>query len=205
MSEAISAAFVTAERELLQKKYVNSTTMITQEPISSIPRENFFVTEDNYAWDIEELVQALSSNSGVMRNPLSKHLFSESDIQSILAHRLGQPLRPMQEAQHHMRKGFRPATIDWIVKLGRIMVLDQSDDAGPSRDAIDEFLAYVATLPKTERRAIDTLKVPASDRHTGQAYDYTVGESVRDAKANTTCFHKVGDFLSQAGPYLRKQ
>ncbi|KAF2866049.1 hypothetical protein BDV95DRAFT_611926 [Massariosphaeria phaeospora] len=205
LSAAISSAFTAVERELGQRKYVNSTTMITEEPLSSIPRENFLVTEDNYAWDISELVSSISANSGIMRNPLSKQIFTSTDIHAILAHPLGQGLRPLQEAQNRMRKGFRPATLEAIEKLGKVMLQDQSSDGAPSRNAMDGFLAYLATLPAVERKAVDDLKVPAADRHTGQAYDYTVGEAVRDAKANTTCFHKVGDFLSQAAPYLRRQ
>ncbi|ORY17009.1 hypothetical protein BCR34DRAFT_622179 [Clohesyomyces aquaticus] len=192
LAATVSVAFATAERELLQKQYVNKFTMLLEEPISTIPRDRFLVTEDNYAWDMEELTQSLASNGGVMRNPLSRQLFSESDIRSILSHPLGKRLQQMQEAQHQLKQGFRVATLDWIEKLGSIMVQDQTEDAGPSRHAMDEFLAYAATLPQRERLAIDTLKIPASDRHTGQAYDYTVGES-------------VGDFLSQAAPYLRRQ
>jgi hypothetical protein len=36
-----------------------------------------------------------------------------------------------------------------------------------SREAIDEFLAYLATLPDAEQQAIDKLSVPARDSHTG--------------------------------------
>ncbi|KAF2737631.1 hypothetical protein EJ04DRAFT_430542 [Polyplosphaeria fusca] len=205
LSGAVSKAFATVERECLQKQYANSTTMTTLEPIASIPRDAFFVSEDNYAWDMEELVQALACNGGVMRNPLSRDLFSNADIEAILDHPMGRQLRPMQEAQHRMQHGFRPSTVAWISKLGSILLNEQSSDAASSRAAIDEFLAYMATLPAAERQAVDALKIAASDGHTGQAYDYTVGDSVRDAKMNTTCFHKVGDFLAQAASYLGRR
>jgi hypothetical protein len=68
----------------------------------------------------------------------------------------------------------------------------------------DEFVAYLATLPKAEQEAIDRLRVPARDSHTGQAFDCTIGDAVRDAKANRICVHKTGDLLSQAATYLRK-
>lgn len=196
LTSELTAAFQAVERDQLQKRYENSKTLVNQDPISEISPQNFFVTEDNYAWDLEELVQCISTNGGVMRNPLSRHLFSDADIHAILAHPLGHRLRQMREAQDQMRGEFRLATIDWIEKLGSIMLADQSNDASPSLKAIDEFLAYAATLPDDERQAVNELKVPATDQHTRQEYDYSVGESVREAKAGTTCFHKVSALLS---------
>lgn len=60
-------------------------------------------------------------------------------------------------------------------------------------------------VPEAEQKALDGLKCPAKDSHTGQSYDFAVGEAVRDAKGNRVCFHKTGDFLKQAGTYLRKK
>jgi hypothetical protein len=190
MQQFSTAALTHIEREYLRKKYVNSETMLDNR-IEDIPKRNFFVSEDNYAWDMEELAQAIASNDGVMRNPLSRQMFSESDIRMMLTHPLGQRLKPLQVAQSQLKKGVRPATIDRIEKLGRIMLADQSADAAPCREAIDEFQAYVATIPELEQKTINSLKIPARDGYSGQPFDYTIGESVRDAKANTTCFHKV--------------
>jgi hypothetical protein len=224
MQHLSAAALTRIERDRLGKKYVNSETMFG-DAIEDILQEKFFVTEDNYAWDMSELSQALSVNDGIMRNPLSKELFSESDIRNILAHPLGQSLKPIRLAQNDLKKGVRSATIDIIETLARTMLDDQSQDAAPSLKGIDEFLAYVASLPDNEQDTIQKLKIPGKDSHTGQAFDYTVGESVRDGKANVTCFHKVsaalcqcfasreadadteqvGDFLSQAATYLKIQ
>ena len=190
MKQLSAAALSQIERQYMRKKYVNSETMLG-DAIEDIPKLNFFVSEDNYAWDMDELAQAIASNDGVMRNPLSRQMFSESDIRMILAHPLGKRLKPLQMAQSQLKKGVRPATIDRIEKLGRIMLADQGVDAASSRTAMDEFLAYVVTIPDSEQKTINSLKIPAIDGHSGQAFDYTIGESVRDAKANTTCFHKV--------------
>lgn len=198
MQKHAVAALAHIEREHLQKKYVNSETMLGDK-VADIPKRNFFVSEDNYAWDMEELAQAITSNEGVMRNPLSRQMFSESDIRTILNHPLGKALRPLQLAQSQMKKGVRPATIDWIAKLGQILLEDQSVATLPSRKAMDEFQAYVATLPELEQKTIDSLKIAAKDRHTGQPFDYTIGESVRDAVANVTCLHKVLLFRPDQG------
>ncbi|KAE8452969.1 hypothetical protein EG329_012156 [Mollisiaceae sp. DMI_Dod_QoI] len=192
------------EREYLEKQYVNSETMLGDD-ISDIPKENFFVSEDNYAWDMDELAQAITANDGVMRNPLSKQLFTDSDIRQILAHPLGQRLKPMQLKQNQLKQGVRSATIEWVAKVGKIMLEDQSVDTAPSRHALDEFQAYVVTLPQSEQETIKSLKIPGIDSTSRQPFDYTIGESVRDAIANTTCLHKVGDFLSQAARYLKSQ
>ncbi|KAF2728194.1 hypothetical protein EJ04DRAFT_449821 [Polyplosphaeria fusca] len=186
------------------KTYVNDETMVMCEPVKDIPRENFWVTEDNYAWDMEELVNSISSNGGVMRNPLSRVMFTPKDIRGIVSHPLGKPLAALQVQQHEMSKGVRQATIDHMEKLGKILLDDQTSDQLPSRHAIDEFMAYIATLPELEQKAIDGLKCPAKDTHTGQSYDTSIGEAVRDAKGNRVCFHKTGDFIQQAAVYLRQ-
>jgi hypothetical protein len=178
------------------------------DPVSEIPHDKFLVTEDNYAWDMSELVQAITASSGVMRNPLTKTMFTPQDIRRILAHQDGAALKPIRAKQESFRNGLattHPDTIRKISELGKVMLEDQTEDAAPSRKAMDEFLGYAATLPDKEQEALDNLKIPARDSHSRQAYDYTVGEAVNDAKSNVTCGHKVGDFLRQAAEYLGKQ
>ncbi|KAF2397167.1 hypothetical protein EJ06DRAFT_482544 [Trichodelitschia bisporula] len=192
------------EHELLGRTYVNDETMLG-DPISDIPRTNFYVTEDGYAWDMEELAQAITANSGVMRNPLSKQMFAANDIRAIVQHPLGKALAALQIEQSRLKQGVRDKTIDEMNKLWPVLLKDQSDNALDSRKATDEFLAYVATLPQAEQTALDGLRVPARDSHTGMAYDTTIGEAVRDAQGNRTCFHKTGDFIRQAAAHLRKQ
>lgn len=200
--EALSSeAFMHVEHEILKKKFHNDETMLG-DSIADIPRFRFLSTEDGYAWDMLELSQAITANGGVMRNPLSKNLFSPEDVKHILAHPLGKKLRPMLLSQAQMKKGVRPETINHIKNLGHALVEDKNEDAAASRKAVDEFLVYVATLPQEEQKVLNELKIPGRDSHTRMAFDYTVGESVRDAKANKTCFHKVGDFLIQAVAWL---
>ena len=160
--------------------------------IEDILREKFFVSEDNYAWDMEELSMAIKAGGGVMRNPLSKHMFTASDIRLILAHPLGQQLRKLNTEQERMKKGVRAETINKIDKLGRTMLNFQQVDTSPLREQIDEFQGYLLTLSDAEQKTITTLKIPGRDSTSGQAFDYTIAESVGDAKANVTCFHKVG-------------
>ncbi|KAF2179077.1 hypothetical protein K469DRAFT_731332 [Zopfia rhizophila CBS 207.26] len=196
-------ALMHIEHEYLEKTYVNDETMLG-DPAKEIPRKNFLVTEDNYAWDMEELTQAITSNGGVMRNPLSRQMFTPRDIRGIVLHPQGKQLAALQIEQHEMSKGVRPDTIEHLENLGKILLEDQSSDQLPSRHAIDGFMAYCATLPEVEQKALDGLKCPAKDSHTGQSYDFTIGEAVRDAKGNRVCFHKTGDFIKQAAAYLRQ-
>lgn len=220
----IDLALMHIEHEHLERNYANTETMLGDE-VKDIPRVNFLVTEDNYAWDMEELVQAITVGKGIMRNPLSKELFTPKDVKCILMHPSGKPLAALAVEQHTMSKGVRAQTIDEMEKLSNILLEDQSSDTIPSRKAVDEFLAYVATckynprqayafvifanisaaVPEFEQKAIEHLKCPAKDSHTGQAYDFSIGESVRDAKGNRVCFHKTGDFIKQAAVYLRQQ
>ena len=228
VSRATADALAIVERKHLKKKYANTETMLC-DPVEDIPAAHFFVSEDNYAWDMEELANALAVNGAVMRNPLSKQMFSEADIRNILAHPLGERLKPIQLGQDQLKGGVRPDTVAKVHALGKVLLADQTEDAAPSRGATDEFLAYVATLPTAEQKTLDELKIPARDSLNGQPYDCTIGQSVKDSKANLTCFHKVrvrssrsrchaesagetvltnekvGDFLCQAAAYLRTQ
>ncbi|KAF1961471.1 hypothetical protein CC80DRAFT_237981 [Byssothecium circinans] len=189
--------------ENLEKAYANDETMLG-DLIKDIPREDFYVTEDNYAWAMTELVQAITVNGGVMRNPLSRQMFTPKDIRGILVHPEGKSLVALQVKQDEMSKGVRPDTITEMEKLSRVLLDDDSRDQLPSRHAIDVFMAYIATLPELEQKAIDGLRCPAKDSHTGQNYDFSIGEAVRDAKANRVCSHKTGDFIKQAATFLRQ-
>jgi hypothetical protein len=184
-------AMMHIEHEQLGRKYVNDETMLG-DTIAEIPRSDFYVTEDNYAWSMDELVQAIASNNGVMRNPLSKHMFTPNDIRGILQHPLGKSLAALGIEQKKLKQGVRPKTIEEMEKMANIFMEDMAEDALRSRQAVDEFLAYLATLPAAEQKAIDNLSVPAKDSHTGQAFDGTIGETIRDAKGNKLCFHKAG-------------
>lgn len=214
-------ALMHMEHEQLGRNYANTETMYGDE-VKDIPRSNFFVTEDNYAWDMEELVAAIQAGSGVLRNPLSKQMFTPRDVKGIFMHPFAKPLAALAVEQKAMSKGVRPDTITRMERLSAILLEDQSADTLPSRHAVDEFLAYIATcmsklqhslgkytdtevVPDLEQKAIDGLKCPAKDSHTGQAYDSTIGEAVRDAKGNRVCFHKTGDFIGQAAAHLRQQ
>jgi hypothetical protein len=186
----IDAAMASLERQIFRRTYENHETMLG-DPVSEIPRRNFFVSEDNFAWDLEELVPSIQAQNGVMRNPLSRQMFSAHDIRRICGHPLGRCLIQLRQAQDQFRQGIHPDTITRVARLGRAMLDDQSNNIAPTLRAIDEFLAYAATLPQAEQDAIDSLKIPATDRHTNQPYDLTIGDCVRDVRANVVCSHKV--------------
>jgi hypothetical protein len=137
-------ALMHLEHENLERNYANTETMFGDE-VKDIPRANFYVTEDNYAWDMDELAQAITAGKGIMRNPLSKEMFTTKDIKGILSHPLGKDLAALAVEQHEMSKGVRTRTIDEMDKLAEVLLEDQSADTIPSRKAVDEFLAYVAT------------------------------------------------------------
>lgn len=192
------------EHEILKRNYLNSETMIEGIPISDIPRADFWASEDGYAWDMTELVQAIEANGGVMWNPLSRENFTVSDVEAIIRHPHGKRLAAMQVEQSQLSKGVRFETISRMRELARVVLDDQSVNSHPSHDAVDSFLACMATLPADEREALNKLRVPAVDSHTRAKFDMTIGDAVRDAKTNQICFHKAGDLLKQAADWLTK-
>lgn len=196
-------ALMHAEHEILGRKYLNDETMYGDE-VKDISRDNFLVTDDGYAWDMEELAQAITSGGGVMRNPLSKQMFTPTDIRAIVTHPLGAKLQALQIEQSKLSQGVRSKTIEEMEKMADVLLADMSDDQMASRQVVDAFLAYAATLPDQEQKALEGLRVPAKDTHTGQAFDCTIAEAVLDAQGNRVCFHKTGDFIRQAAAYLRK-
>jgi len=199
-----STAQMHVEHEVLRRTYICSETMYG-DPVAEIPRDRFWVSEDGYPWDMAELAQALTSNGGVMRNPLSRQLFNPSDVRAIVQHPLGKPLAALQVAQSELSRGVRPQTVDQLARMSAILLADYSADQIASRHVIDEFMTYVATLPEAEQKALDGLRVPATDSHTGLAFDFSIGEAVRDAQGNRVCIHKIGDFLGQAAKHLRQK
>ena len=196
-------ALMHIEHEILKRTYTNTETMYGDE-VSDILRSNFWVSEDNYAWDMEELAQAITSNGGIMRNPLTKQMFTAGDVRQITRHPMGKKLAALQVKQDELSQGIREGTIQQLESLAQVLLTDMTESQIPSRVAVDEFLAYAATLPQAEQTALDELRVPANDSHTGQAFDTSIGETVRDAQGNRICFHKTGDFIKQAAAYLRR-
>ena len=206
LAHICETAFMHIEHEVLGKKYQNEEGLtMLGDPIASIPRSNFWSTEDGYAWDMSELAQALQANKGVMRNPLSSQMFSADDVKAIVQHPEGKCLAALQLKQSQLSNGVRTTTIEALDRMAKVMLEDQSDDAAKSREAVDDFLAYAATLPGEEQATLNELRVPATDSHTGRQYDGSIGEAVADAKANRQCFHKTGDYLQQATRYLRSK
>ena len=218
--------------ECLSHTYTNDSTMVSMDPLSSIPRSRFFASEDNYAWDMSELAAALHANqSASLRNPLSRAPFTEADVTAIVHHPLGRGLAAVRIRQTELRRGVRQETVRRLETLAKVLLEDDEESMQVSRGAMDDFAAYVATLPRDEREALNGLRCPATDRHTGVGYDASVGDMLRDAKANQVsgccgllfvlaglltlgasrltrniiqvCGHKAGDFLSQAARYLK--
>ena len=195
-------AMMHAEHEVLHRKYANDETM-NFDAISDIPRTNFWTSEDGYAWDMEELARAITSSKGVMRNQLSKQMFTTADIRAIIQHPLGKGLQALRVEQSKLKRGVRPQTIDELEKLAKVLQVDMSEDGKVSHVAVESFVSYLETLPSGEKEAIDNLKVPATDSHTGMAFDATIGEAVKDVAGNRVCSHKTGDLLAQAVKYLK--
>lgn len=198
-------ALMHVEHETLGREYVNHETMLG-DSIADVIRSHFWVSEDGYAWDMDELAQALKSNDGVMRNPLSREIITTEDVRAIIQHPLGKGLAALHMEQNKLSKGVRPETVERLIKLAQVLSAEVDNDIeaqAASHKAVDEFLAYMATLPEAEHENIDKLRVPARDDRTGQPYDSMIGEAVRDAKMNRVCFRKTGVFLKQAAEYLQ--
>jgi hypothetical protein len=159
-------AMMHIEHEILGRTYHSSETMYG-DLIADIPRDKFLVTDDGYAWDISELVQAIQSNNGVMRNPLSKNMFTVDDVRAIIAHPLGKDLVVLQVEQGKLLKGVRERTVDELESLAKTLEGDMSEDQRESREVLERFLVYLVRLPEEEQRAVDGLRVPAVDSHTG--------------------------------------
>jgi hypothetical protein len=131
-------------------------------------------------------------------------MFSSEDVEAIVKHPLGGILAAAQVEQKSLANGIRQSTITKLENLSAALLADQSTDQAPTRLALDVFMQYTATLPKNEKDAIDKLRVPAVDSHTGQKFDGSIGETLRDAISNKTCAHKAGDLVGQAAKYLKK-
>ena len=194
MKPTVSTALMHIEHEVLRRKYISGDTTMLGDLVSDIPRENFYVTEDGYAWDIDELVQSIKSNGGVMRNPISKQMFTTDDIKAIVQHPLGKSLAAMEIEQNKLKLGVRPKTIEQLDKLQTVLLEDQTAESIPSRHAVEAFMAFLATLPQAEQSSLDKLRVPATDSHTGAKFDTSIGDAVLPSSSRSNTSHPITNF-----------
>jgi hypothetical protein len=131
-------AMMHMEHEYLHRNYQNTDTMYGDD-LSEVARDDFWASEDGYAWSMDELAAAIKANGGIMRNPLSKEMFSPDDVKFILQHPKGKILAALQIEQSKLSKGVRPATVDKLDSLSKLLLQDQSDDQIPSRQAMGTF------------------------------------------------------------------
>jgi len=94
MQKHILTAFMHLEHEELGRTYVNRETM-HRLPVAGIPRASFWVSDDGYAWQMDELAVELIANGGEMRNPVSRRMFLPKDVHAIKAHSMGEGLRSL--------------------------------------------------------------------------------------------------------------
>ena len=199
-----SEALMHFVHENLNPTYANSKTMKSKKPVSSIPRDRFFASEDNYAWDMAELVAALNSNPAAsLCNPLSHSPFTQADVTAIVKHPLGRNLGATQVCQIKFKCGARRKAVDRLNRLSRIM-LTAEDSMEAGQEAIDDLSACMATLPKPDTDALGGLSVSAGGRRIGWGYGWNVGEMLWDAKANKVRGNRAGDFLNQIVMYSRR-
>ena len=81
------------QHEVLHYRYFNEKTM-SGELVAEIPRDRFLATEDNYAWDMEELSAAIDANRA-LRSPITRRHFTPNDLGAILNHPLGAHLKTL--------------------------------------------------------------------------------------------------------------
>jgi hypothetical protein len=191
-------ALMHLEHEELGKAYANRETMLRL-PIADIPRESFWVTEDGFAWKMDELAQALIANGGEMRNPINHRMFSNRDVQAIHSHPLTKNLDMSQRKQPDVRisaLGSMEETIDKLDELANTMVSDISADRLPSRKGLEEFLVYLLRLPKSEQNSIDELQLPG--------VKFTLVQLVEAALARKFSLFRTGDLIEKAAESLRQ-
>ncbi|KAG9240632.1 hypothetical protein BJ878DRAFT_560323 [Calycina marina] len=144
-------------------KYISGDITMLGDTVTDTSKQNFWVKEDGYAWDLEELIQAIRINGGIMRNPMTKQMFTTNDIKAIVTHPLGKKLDAVDIEQKKLKLGMRPAMIDALDKLQTALMEDQNVDRILFRHAVDSFMAFMVTLPADEQNSLDKLRVPAVD------------------------------------------
>ncbi|KAH8676464.1 hypothetical protein BGZ60DRAFT_556046 [Tricladium varicosporioides] len=191
-------ALMHLEHEEFGKSYVNKQTMLKL-PIAQIPRENFWETEDGFAWKMDELEQALIANNGEMRNPINHRMFSNRDVQAISSHPMTKRLNVSHQTRPDMRtpsSGSMEETINKLEKLANTMILDISPDRLPTWKGLEELLAYLSRLQKPELNATAELQIPGTE--------YTLVQLVEAALAHKFSLFRTGDLIEEAAEILRQ-
>jgi hypothetical protein len=191
-------ALMHLEHEELGTTYVNRETM-NRLPVADIPRESFCVTEDGYAWKMDELANALIANGGEMRNPINLRMFSSRDVQAINTHPMTKSLSVSQPdvrtSSQSSRAETRAETVDKLDELTTILVSDISAEQHPSRKGLEDFLGYLLRLPESELQAIDELPLPGTELN--------LTELVRAAQARRISLFRIGELIERAAESLR--
>jgi len=206
LQQAMAASMRHVDRELLRHVYA-STETLEGEPVEDIPRDSFWVSSDNYAWNIHTLVDHLWDMGRLRRNPLTRKLFTPADIRSLVAHPGGQSLaeEPLELSAVGLVQGVRTTTLQQLAQLALALQPDGSFDQEAANEALDIFEQYMVTLPAEEQEALDKLRVPAADEPTKPTFDCPLGEILRDAFETKAGLQKVGRLTEQAVSYLQSR
>jgi len=188
-------ALMHLEHEELGKAYVNRETM-QRLPVANIPRQNFWVTEDGYAWNMDELANALIANGGEMRNPINLRMFSNRDVQAITTHPMAKRINAPQPDVRTAPLNSRAEMIGKLDELSTILFADISAEQLPSRKGLEDFLAYLLTLPEPELQAIEELALLGTE--------FTLTQLVRAAQARKVSLFRTGDLIEKTADYLRQ-
>jgi hypothetical protein len=177
---------------------------MTTDAVADIPRPNFFVTEDGYPWDMDELVQAIVAANGLYVNPMTKAAFTTRDVENILAHAAAAPLRQMHAAQAQLSPGgLSQATAAALHLVATTCLQDDSEQFAPSFHALDIFLNTTVTLCAQEQNLLKMRLFSLQDSHFPYGRSrQSIMQIVADGRSNTICIHKTGDFLQQIANQL---
>ena len=206
LQQPMAAAMKHVDRELLGHVYA-STETLEGEPVEDIPRDSFWVSADNYAWNVDSLLDRLLEMGRPRRNPLTRKLFTPADIRSLVAHPVGQTLaeEPLEGSTIGHVQGVRRTTLQQLAQLALALQPIGSFEQDAACEALDIFEQYVVTLPAEEQEALYNLRVPAANDPSKPTFDCPLGEILRESFETKAGLQQLGRLAEQAASYLQNR
>ncbi|KZT61403.1 hypothetical protein CALCODRAFT_491209 [Calocera cornea HHB12733] len=198
---ATGAPAIDAEK-LTPKEYRNDTTIVGMVPVSEIDPKHLLVTSDNYAWDIQELVQLIESKHGVFINGYTRLGFNNKDVKAIINHPSGEGARLSKLEAHNaaLRKKIPEHVFRRLQDVGKICVAEVGEDYSKSTVAILELKAFIEGLSAEVKDALEKAPFEVQDSHSRLPFRDTVMHELELVTSAGDCIHRFGDFLMQVRP-----
>ena len=172
------------------------TTLISGEPLSTVPESLRYCDDAGKLFDVDELVE-LIAHHGVFKNFYTNQALSAAEMQRLINHPSGAGARllRMQSLQAEWRAAIGPDTGARILELATLLATeDTAGSLAGSTQAVAAFERFVLGLSAAEQAALHAGRFTLTDTH-GQPFSLTVMEALSGLQRGAGCSRATASYL----------